>query len=178
MSFNGTNQAIAYLPNADIQVAPLPFSFQIDFNMSTPTAYQYLVNLGQGNGVGWPCWQVSVNNNSLILTQATEDGGDGMSSYTIADIQSNAWYRCGVMYYRQDTTNYLRVYLDNVVKVQETLGTSSTNAGGEGGIPRTTSLASNMAGITFGNDGANAAGYNFHGQMRNIYLDHKEFWAI
>ena len=180
MTFNGTNQAMAYAPNAEVQVAPVPFSFQVDFNTTKLTGNQYIVNLGQGNGVGWPCWQVSIGNpGQLYMVQATQDGGVGMSTYNIAIIAANKWYRLGVMYYRVGTTNYNRVYLNGEVKVQTTLGTSTTNAGGQGGLPRTTQTSdSSQAGLTFGNDGANASGYNFQGQMRNIFFGKTAFWTI
>lgn len=179
MTFNGTNQAIAYKPNSQLQIAPLPFSFQVDFYTTKTTGNQYIVNLGQGNSVGWPCFQVMImNGGNIELKQATTNDGSNQLAWTFATVVANKWYRLGVMYYRVGTSNYVRVYLNGEIKLQVLLGTSATNASGQGGIPRAVDTTG-TAGLAFGSDNANTANYNFQGEMRNIFFDNEvQFWPI
>lgn len=178
MTFNGTTQAMAYEPSSTVQVAPLPFSFQVDINPAKVTGSQYIVNLGQGNGVGWPCWQISIGNGNITMTQATANNNVGLQTWTLSPAVIGKWYRIGVMYYRIGTSNYVRAYVNGEVKLQQLLGSNASNTGGLGGLPRTVEVVSTMAGLTFGNDGANATGYNFQGQMRNIFFGKTLFWPI
>ena len=177
MTFNGTNQAVAYLPNSQIQVAPLPFSFQVDFNTDKITGNQYIMNLGQGNGVGFPCLHIILNGSTLNLTKGTTNATGSSTTYNVGTVAAGQWYRLCVMFYRVNTTNFLRVYLNGVVTLQQTIGTSTTNAAGQGGIPR--SVPTNgTAGLAFGSDNANYSGYNFKGKLRYIFMGNSAFWAI
>lgn len=175
LTFNGTTQSIAYVANSDIHVAPLDFSLQFDFNPSRLTGHQYLVNLGQGYGRGYPELVVDLSNTGLGVNFSTANDGNSNKAYSLGTVAVNNWYRVGIMFYNvggtknQSTgvitggTNYLRAYVNGEVKLQTSIS----------GLPWTST-----AGIAFGNDNANYGTTFFQGKMKSIFIGKTRFWNI
>lgn len=167
MTFDGTAQSLGYVyGGASIHVAPAPFSLQVDFNVDRVTGHQYVVNMGQGNGLGYPEFIVDLSNASLTIQMNSSSSGSGPMAVTISNnIQVGQWYRVGAMVYITGaSTVNIRCYLNSEVKVQTTLPA----------LPYNTSTA----GIAIGNDNGNFPSTFFKGKIRNFFLGKTLFWPI
>lgn len=203
MIFSGT-QSVAYLDNNSLHVVP-PYSCQVDFKPSVLNkSTMYVVNNGQGGGIGWEEFTIYCNNDNIFIsTCAASDGSDGGSSasgppytayYYLGKAQIGAWHRVGVMWYNvggtynsstntyTGGTNYIRGYLNGEQKWQRPLnGTAWTNPIDTGRSFSTQSARlpyNSVNGIVLGNDNANFTNTFFEGSIRNFFIGRTLFWTI
>lgn len=195
MVFTGT-QSVAYSDDNRLHVVA-PYSCQVDFNTTTVSkASQWIVDNGQGSGIGWEEFIIYLSNNSLIVSTCASNGAEGGSTasgppynahYTLGNVVPNTWYRVGVMWYNvggtynsgtntyTGGTNYIRGYLNGEIKFQRALdGTAALGQTAQSG--RMPYNSGN--GIAIGNDNANYPTTFFQGSIRNFFIGRTLFWPI
>lgn len=200
MSFGG-NQAIAYSDNSDLLRTTITssqaYSVQVDLKTTTiaPVA-QFVLNYGEGYGIGWSEWNFQINGNLLRLgTNSTQDA-DGQAWYDFARIRADEWYRAGFMFYMVGSQNYIRLYLNGVQIFQRAIGAAYTSALPSNSTARTTTAytssiggvaikqaadrmpANSSNGVSLGNDYANYPQRAFYGSLRNVFVGKTNFWTI
>jgi len=182
MTFSGA-ESMAYLDTDELHTAT-PYSVQVDFNTTTTTqALQYIINNGQGSGIGWEEFTVTVGYNNLrIHTCANAAGGTTYEAvYDVSVIEPNTWYRFGLMFYNSGGMNYLRTYLNGIVKNQVTLDGKSNSSGYLNVTNKGTAVAmpyNSSNGIAIGNDNVNFTGSFFNGQIKDLFIGKTLFWPI
>lgn len=168
MSFNGTTQIIKFQDKPEFHVVA-PYSVELEFNaQKLDTGSHWLATCGEGYQLGWPEWSFTLVGNSLQFNTSRSNNGDDTNAVFSNNIITNRWYRVGMMFYTDASSNYrVRGYLngDQVfdVATQQPYDTSN--------------------GISFGGDYAGTSNPQstlrlFTGYMRNIYCGQSLFWTV
>ena len=164
LSFNGT-QIIRYTDGTPWRVTP-PYSVQFEFLLTRNDVDQWLFNIGEGYGAGWP--ELSVvsfaNNNGVISYTNSNNTAGGQQAGTLigtGKLVTNRWYTVGVMMYTNSGTRF-RGYLDGaqVFDIPITAPYDSTN------------------GMSIGGDAIKNSTRMLYGSIRNFSVAKTLFWPI
>lgn len=164
LSFNGT-QIIRYTDGTPWRVTP-PYSVQFEFLLTRNDVDQWLFNIGEGFGAGWP--ELSVvsfaNNNGVISYTNSNNTAGGQQAGTLigtGKLVTNRWYTVGVMMYTNSGTRF-RGYLDGaqVFDIPITAPYDSTN------------------GMSIGGDAIKNSTRMLYGSIRNFSVAKTLFWPI
>lgn len=180
MSFDGT-QSICYGDNTSLTTT-VPYSGQVDFNTTTTArGAQYILNNGEGFGIGWCEWAIQLLGDVLTLGTNSNQLASGQAYYDFARVRPNEWYRVGFMFFNTGGTNYVRGYLNGVQKFQFALigqASVSTVRGATNQAVSNTMPANAPNGISIGGDANNYDGRMYYGQVRNVIVGKQLFWSI
>jgi hypothetical protein len=199
MTFSGT-QSLAYLDTDTLHVYP-PYSCQVDFRPSVVNkTTMYIVNNGQGGGIGWEEFVIYLNNDNAMISTCAANNGEGGNAasgppytayYNLGKVMINTWNRVGVMWYNvggtlnESTgiytggTNYMRGYLNDIEIFTRPLnGQAWTGAGGTKTAESGRLPWNSPNGICIGNDSANFGTTFFQGSIRNFFIGRTLFWPI
>lgn len=210
LSFDGT-QSIAYLNSPAQQIsyagtgsnsAPQGIyqsSIQFEFNTIGKAGVQIPFDHASGPGVAWPLAYFNLAQNGsnydlYVQTNANGTGSNGNARWDYAQVQANTWYKVGLMWYNIGGTfnnntkqyaggmNYIRGYLDDVIKFDIALDSTAKSSGYAGVTNPATAVkipyVNTNSGISIGCDYVNVPSLNFRGQMRNIYVGRTLLWPI
>lgn len=164
LTFNGS-QIIRYTDGTPWRVTA-PYSVQFDFLMTRTDVDQWLFNIGEGFGAGWP--ELSVvsfaNNNGVISYTNYNNTAGGQQSGTLigsGKLVTNKWYTVGIMIYNNSGTRF-RGYLDGAQVFDNSIITpyDSTN------------------GMSIGGDAIKNSTRQFYGSIRNFSVAKTQFWPI
>lgn len=149
--------------------------------------------------VAWPLAYFNLVQNGSNYDLYVQSNANGLAStgnarWDYDQVQANTWYKVGLMWYNIGGTlnpttlaytggvNYIRGYLDDVIKFDIALDGTAKSSGYAGVTNPATAVkipyVNTNSGISIGCDYVNVPSLNFRGQMRNIYVGRTLLWPI
>lgn len=162
MLFNGSTNIVRYQDKPEWHFTP-PYSIEFEMYADDISTTRWVATEGEGFQVGWPEWAVMITGGGLQFNSSTTNNGDTTSVMFMPTIQAQRWYKIGIMYYTDSSSNpRVRGYV-NGGQVFDTPCAIPYN---------TTSF------LAFGGDAAKYAARAFKGRLRNITMAQSLFWTV
>lgn len=142
-----------------------PYSVEFEFYSNVLNDDMMLINIGQGNGIGYPEYMIWVNGSNGVEAQtASTNSSSTLQVYNLipnGTLQTNRWYRIGIMVYNDGALRH-RGYVNGIQTFDTTL----------------TQPWNSPNGIAISGDNNAYPSVMIKGGMRNLRIAQSLFWKI